>query len=271
MATPIFGLSTAHIKHDSIAEAVSRCSELGLDAIEFFVAEYTAQECDEIRDLTRDAGLLVDYHAPWDGRYDFSYADRDEARDALEVCIERAAAMGARHLICHLGRYDMDRIDGRERSIDQVTGITADLVETLHDSNVVLVYEDNTLCHYPNPLGDTPADFARLFNEIQSDYVGMIIDTGHANVTGNTYAYLDQFGRRVWYLHLNDNGGIGDDHLPPSAGTINWPELIAMLSYFGAEPNFCIEFNEQYVDSELPMLRSLVSEHSWSVREHTDS
>ncbi len=263
MARALFGLSTAHIAHNSVADAIDRCVELETDAVEFFTKEYSADECREIRDRARDASLLVDYHAPWHDEHDLGLSSRDVAFRSLEQSIARAQLMSARHLICHLGRYDMDNPDGRDRAIDQVIDITHALEDALEDANLILVYEDNTLVHDPNPLGDNLRDFQRLFDAIDHPNVGMILDTGHAHVTGFTRAYLEQFGARIRYVHLDDNGGIGDDHIPPSAGTIDWEQEFEWFAYYGIEPNFAIEFNESYVAAELPIFRELAARHSW--------
>ncbi|HDS74439.1 MAG TPA: sugar phosphate isomerase/epimerase [Firmicutes bacterium] len=263
MSRALFGLSTAHIAHDTIATAIDRCVELGTDAVEFFTAEYSVDECREIRDRARDASLLVDYHAPWHGDNDLGLSPRDTAFHSLEQSIARAQLMSARHLVCHLGRYDLDDPNGRERAIDQVIEITHALEDAVEDADLVLVYEDNTLVHDPNPLGDTPRDFERLFAAIDNPRIGMILDTGHAHVTGFTRTYLDQFGSRIRYVHLDDNGGIGDDHLPPSAGTIDWEQEFEWFAYYGIEPNFAIEFNESYVAAELPIFRDLAARYSW--------
>jgi sugar phosphate isomerase/epimerase len=264
MSQARFGLSTAHINHVSVAEAIDRCVELGVDGVEFFVEEYTVEQCREIADRAGEAELAIDYHAPWDGPYDFGLTDRDTALSHLEQAIARTRLMGATHCICHLGRYNMDISGGREQAIDNVIDITLTLKDAIRDAGVQLVYEDNTLAHDPNPLGDSIGDFARLFGAIDDPNVGMIIDTGHAHVTGNTRSYLEQFGRRVHYSHLNDNGGFGDDHLPPTSGTIDWPQIFEWFSYYGAAGSFAIEFNESYVTLELPRLRDLAAKHTWS-------
>jgi len=265
MGSAQFGLSTAHIAHQTVAEAVDRCRALGVDAVEFFVAEYAVDTCREARRLAGEAGLAVDYHAPWHGPYDLGFTDRDTAFQHLEQAIARAHLIGARHLICHLGRYSLDRHDGRDRALEQIIDITQALLPALHDTGIALCYEDNTLCHDPNPLGDQPRDFALLFDAIGDPHVGMTLDTGHAHITGHTRAYLEQFGRRVYYVHVDDNDGVGDQHVPPSSGTIDWETLFEWLAYYGAEGSFGIEFNEQFVADELPFLRDLAGRHDWAV------
>ena len=263
MADPTFGLSGAHIRHDSAEQAIERCRVLGLDSIEFFIAPYSLEQCRAIRQHAGEAGTLVDYHAPWEGTDDLGASDRATAFRSLELSLARAHLMGARHLVCHMGTYDLDRPDGRRRALEQVIDVTRALVPALQDTGVVLCYEDNTLCHDPNPLGDQPQDFALLLEAVDSPSVGMAIDTGHAHVTGHTRAYLELFGTRVRYFHLADNDGMGDLHQPPASGTIDWPTLVEQMAFYGAEGSFTIEFGEQFVPTELPVLRELAARHTW--------
>jgi sugar phosphate isomerase/epimerase len=266
MPTATFGLSGAHIAHSSPAEAIDRCVALSLDSIELFTQEYTPDECREIRDRCGDAGLIVDYHAPWGGDLDLSPNDHDTALRNLESFIARADLMGVDHLTCHLGLYDLDVPGGRDRALDMIISVTEKVVPSLKDTGVVLCYEDNTLCHDPNPLGNVPRDFHLVFEAVDSPFVGMTLDTGHANVTGNLRIYLDQFGKRIHFVHLNDNDGFGDLHIAPSSGTIDWEQAFEWMSFYGIEGSFSLEFNEQYVALELPILRDLASAYDWRGR-----
>ncbi len=263
-----FGLSSAHISHDSPIDAIDTCADLGLDAIELFTKPYTISECRAIRSHSESAGIDVDYHAAWDGDLDLGLADAGRGFAALELALARAHAMGARHLTCHFGRYEIEDPDGRERALDKIAGHALKLSPALEDTGVVLCFEDNTICHDADALGDEPRDFHTLFQATSSENVGMTLDTGHAHVTGNTRSYLQQFGRRVRFFHLDDNNGFSDGHLPPSAGTIDWDELVGTMARSGAEPSFSLEFNEQYIPVELPVLRDLVMAHTW--RTHGD-
>ena len=260
-----FGLSTAHIKHSTPAEAIERCVALGLDSIEFFTAEYSVDECRDIKARCADAGIIADYHAPWGGNHELGCAPVEKAFSSLEQSVARAALMGVKHLTCHMGLYDVDASDGHDRALEQVIDITRRVIPALQDSGVVLCYEDNTMCHDVNALGTEPRDFDLLFSAVEAPCVGMTIDTGHAAITGNTRAYLELFGKRVKFFHLDDNDGFNDQHLPPASGAIDWELLFKQMAYYGAEGSFSIEFNEAYVESELPLLKDLAAEHDWRV------
>ena len=61
------------------------------------------------------------------------------------------------------------------------------------------------------------------------------LDVGHANLfrdrdePNRTPALLDAFGDRVAHVHLSDNFGLDDLHLPPGAGSVDWPRVVRAL------------------------------------------
>ena len=56
-------------------------------------------------------------------------------------------------------------------------------------------------------------------------------DFGHANISGVRQSEaLSYVGRRLAVLHVNDNDGIGDDHILPFAGTVDWRDAMHGLA-----------------------------------------
>ena len=62
------------------------------------------------------------------------------------------------------------------------------------------------------------------------------LDVGHANIglapgaPNRALALLEAFGDRLAHVHLHDNSGAGDHHLPLGSGTVDWPSVVAALS-----------------------------------------
>lgn len=96
------------------------------------------------------------------------------------------------------------------------------LVERTRALGIELMYE---------PVGhdhDTPDHLA----EILAAVPGLLchLDIGHCNTGGrNPGAMLRRFGPQVRHLHLHDNDGRSDLHLPPGTGCIDWPDVVAAL------------------------------------------
>ena len=54
--------------------------------------------------------------------------------------------------------------------------------------------------------------------------IGMTFDFGHANTIGKVNDFLP-FVHRAHHIHIHDNHGMSDEHLPLGAGTINWDRV----------------------------------------------
>lgn len=78
---------------------------------------------------------------------------------------------------------------------------------------------------------------AALLRKIENPAVGLCFDAGHNNISvGDTFGIVEEFGGRLFSLHLHDNDGLSDKHLLPFEGTIGWPHFISALrrtSYTG--------------------------------------
>ncbi|RQD72919.1 MAG: sugar phosphate isomerase/epimerase [Candidatus Syntrophonatronum acetioxidans] len=60
-----------------------------------------------------------------------------------------------------------------------------------------------------------------------------LADLGHLNVCGrDPLFYLEHFKDKIGHIHLHDNDGNRDLHLPVEAGIISWPELVEKLKEF---------------------------------------
>jgi sugar phosphate isomerase/epimerase len=93
------------------------------------------------------------------------------------------------------------------------------------DCGVVACIEN--MPNIPDFLCQYPEEILGLIEGIEG--VGMTIDFGHAHTTGKVESfrkYLDHAS----HVHIHDNHGKSDEHLPIGAGTINWNGLSHDLS-----------------------------------------
>ncbi len=61
-------------------------------------------------------------------------------------------------------------------------------------------------------------------DEIDSEWFGHCFDAGHWQLFGrlNMAEWLDAIGPRLFHLHLHDNHGSADEHLPVGDGIIDF-------------------------------------------------
>lgn len=75
-----------------------------------------------------------------------------------------------------------------------------------------------------------------VLDSFLSPYVGLCYDSGHEHIWSPDIDWLNEYGTRVFAVHLHDNNGDSDLHLIPFDGTIDWikkTKQIAKSSYTG--------------------------------------
>jgi sugar phosphate isomerase/epimerase len=106
-------------------------------------------------------------------------------------------------------------------------------------ANIQFLKQVNKLCksrgitlmleNYIKPF-DTPEVFMRILKEVPD--LKIHLDIGHCNINQEenlTEAFFKKFGNKIVHLHLSDNKGKDDDHLPLGCGNIEWEKIIKVI------------------------------------------
>ena len=138
-------------------------------------------------------------------------------RRCRESC-EIATALGAGNLVFHSSAFPFLR----GAYLENWAAGCAAFYEELAAQYPVRLYIENAQDVDPTPL-------RKLMENIHSDRIGVCLDIGHANYSRVPIdQWFDQLGEWIQYLHLSDNLGEYDDHLPLGQGHIDW-ELVNRL------------------------------------------
>lgn len=88
-----------------------------------------------------------------------------------------------------------------------------------------------------------------VINKILEDVPALMLhwDVGHANL-GNeaekmTKLAFDNFRKKIVHLHVSDNNGMEDQHLPLGAGNINWEFIIKLLKAYKYNKTITLEIH----------------------------
>lgn len=95
--------------------------------------------------------------------------------------------------------------------------------------------------NYIKPF-DSPKVFTRILKEVPD--LKIHLDVGHCNINQEenlTEAFFKKFGNKIVHLHLSDNRGIEDDHLPLGCGNIEWEEIIKIIKKFEFNKTITLE------------------------------
>ena len=212
------------IRRDATAMA-----EAGFEALEW-PSPHVDHLLDDIdtshwRDIAaelREAGTpVVSLHGPNLPPLDHDAVD---ARRMLERHAQMAVATGAHAIVVHPTVHTHPHVCTivpklLERDIELCTAIS----DVLGDSGTKLAVEN--LPTYGIAYLD------ELMSKLDQPNIGVCFDTGHWMVRpeGTIEHAVSRFGERIVHLHLSDNNGLCDQHLPPGEGAFDWANFLRAL------------------------------------------
>ena len=99
-------------------------------------------------------------------------------------------------------------------------------------------------------------DFERFYNEVNED-VGLVLDTGHANLIGQVEEFLTRFPNKIAHIHAHDNLGKRDEHLGIGYGNIDWNNFARLLKKASYSRIVTIESFE-HVEESMQKMKQLL-------------
>jgi sugar phosphate isomerase/epimerase len=150
---------------------------------------------------------------------------RIEAMDELKRVIDVADDLPYSRLILHMGG-SRETADPRKR--DAAFSTLEHLVLHAHHAGVTICMENTT-----SEMGD-PAYLRAFVDETRLTGLRFNFDIGHAHLAdGPQEERIEEsfspLRELVASVHLHDNHGDKDEHLPPFDGSIDWPAGIQLL------------------------------------------
>jgi len=80
-------------------------------------------------------------------------------------------------------------------------------------------------------LRDTTENLAKILEKIPDLY--LTLDLGHANLFGKSVEkFIRNFHKKLKHVHLSDNKGSEDLHLPMGTGNIDWKKILKILKKY---------------------------------------
>lgn len=95
--------------------------------------------------------------------------------------------------------------------------------------------------NFTYPFGGVET-FHRFLEEVPG--LKVHLDVGHANMEGGkevVQEFFQAFSQDIVHLHLSDNWGEEDQHLPLGCGSIDWEEMVGILKEYGYDGTVTLE------------------------------
>ena len=228
--------------HLPLPDEIAWCAANGFDYLDLTVeAPGAAPESTDwrsVRTALADAGLGVVCHAPpYLPIENPSPLVRQAALDELRRCIDVAQIVGAPLCTTHFMGWPgyLSDADGYEYYRQMMTV----LIDHARPKGLQIAMENGT--DNRHQLKTFREIFARL------PELKLLYDVGHGNIDtakSMTGEYLFALADRLAHVHMSDNDGNGDDHLPFGAakrGTLNLKKELRGLRSFNYDGTITLE------------------------------
>ena len=207
-----------------LADAFTRASQLGFDAVEIFPPNADAAALAEVPGLVTKHGLKVAAVGTGAGwvvqRLMLTHADpaiRTRARQFIKSIIDFAAQFGAPAIIGSMqGRWE--GAVSREQALGWLAEALEELGEHAKTKNVPLLYEP--LNRYETNLFNRLGDTAAWLRTLRTQNVRILADLFHMNIDeADSSAALREAGALIGHVHFADSNrraiGMGQTRIEP--------------------------------------------------------
>ena len=137
---------------------------------------------------------------------------RELSRERCAESCRLAMALGAGNVVFHSSCFPFLR----GGYLDSWAGSCAGFYDELADAFPLNIFIENSPDVDPEPLRE-------LMKRVYSRRIGVCLDIGHAGYSRSPLEeWFGELHEWIGYLHLSDNDGRFDDHLPLGQGTVDW-------------------------------------------------
>jgi sugar phosphate isomerase/epimerase len=231
-----------HPARDPIAE-IEWIGEHGFDFVDFTLEPPAADpeviDPDVVRDALDRHHLGVVAHTAWFIPLGSPFAGiRQACLGEFRRCLRAAHRIGATVMNTHFSKPPPSF--SPEQAIAWHAEVLGPLSEEAQGLGVTIVVE-----HVPFGGSDQLETIAALLDRVP--LLRFHLDSGHAKLERRQDRwdhYLDRLGRNLLHVHLSENDGTADQHLPlgsSSRGSMDWPAKIAKLRATGYDGTITLE------------------------------
>lgn len=230
-----------------VLDELESLAALGFDFLELAMdppaAHYTtvaAQQSGLSAALARHKMQLMCHLPTFVSLADLTDSIRHASLAEVLASLETAAAFGVKKAVCHpaaisgMGAYAIET--ARRHAWASLT----DIVSKAAELGITLCLENM----FPRSrFGVEVAEFNKIFSRFPN--LMLTLDTGHAHIGSprgkRTMKFIDAFADRIGHIHVSDNFGKEDNHLPIGSGTIAFPKIVSALKKTGYDGTVTFE------------------------------
>lgn len=191
----------------------------------------------EVAARLQDEGLTITFHAPFmdlrPGAIDPRI--RQVTIDRLKQVFELVPFYRPLSVACHPSFDRRYYVSGEHLWLKNSIGTWGQFLDQTREMNTMITLE--------NVYESDPQHLNLLLNALPSPNFCFCFDTGHFNVFSRAplRTWMEILGSRIGQIHLHDNNGSLDEHLPVGEGNFPFQEFFEILREQEIDPIITLE------------------------------
>ncbi len=223
-------------------------------------------ECAEIAARLASAGLKVTFHSPFMDLRPGALDDRirQTSLDRIKQAFDLIPYFSPLKIVCHPSFDDRYYVNCDDLWLENSVTFWRQLIPAAKEGGTIVAFE--------NVYEKEPRILRRLLEMLASDQVCFCFDAGHFNVFARAplKTWMDELGRFIGHLHLHDNFGKFDEHLPVGAATFPFGELFSALKSLNVRPTITLEAHApDHLWQSAANLQKMLQQYDWNLTNST--
>ena len=268
--------STSVLANYLLEDAVDEVISLGFEGVDIWCGrphlyrqDYAKDHVRMLGEKIKARGLRIASVMPAFFRYPYSICSplesiNDDGVSYMMDCIDNARLVGAESVL--------------------VVPIKTIINQALDETRKAFIHNLAKICEYAESenmdlnievltpklsgfVSDTK-QAARIIREIGSDRLGIVLDTGHLNLSGESAeSAIETAGDMLKQVHINDNNGMEQQNAVPGEGNFDFASFAALLEKHGYKGIITLELGSHYSSAPVPVLGAALAATKKLMRE----
>lgn len=168
----------------------------------------------------------ISVHGPFVGirQTHRDYFLKEAVKKRMQLTFEMAKELKPEILVFHSGIIgDIKRWDLVDFWFEETTNFWKEEIKKYENEGIKIVIE--------NLVEESPDILIKLCDGVNSRFFALCLDIGHMNVFSelSPSKWAKTMDKRLQYIHLHDNNGENDEHLPVGKGNIDFDSFFDSL------------------------------------------
>lgn len=286
------GLITSILDGLSFEETVDYCSSIGLECMEVACwpkggaerrysgvshidcENLTFQKAEYINEYCRTRNIEISALAYYPNVLDSDQNKRNRIIAHLMHVINAASMLNVNMVTTFIGRQQEKNVD---ENLNVVEEIWTPIIQFAEEKKVKIAIENCPMLFTNNewPGGQnimtSPANWRKVFNILNSDYIGINYDPSHFIWQQIDYIKpIYEFRDKIFHVHFKDIK-VFEDKLKdvgvmatplqymtpkiPGLGDVNWSAYVSALTDIGYDGPACLEIEDKAFESSMEMIK----------------